>query len=192
MWCMKSRITPNGVSLADYCRARTDQRGSDDCWPWTGGIDERGYGRVDCGSIRTRAHRAAFFLANGYWASEATDHTCHNQDKACDGGSNCTHRRCQNPAHLADATKRENLLAGRSSSTIAAKGRTQCPAGHPLSGNNLYLRADGRGRDCKKCRAAAEARRRERIGKTCEVCPKRISPRAKRCTEHQLARWSKR
>lgn len=77
-----------------------DRRGPDDCWPWTGGKFEEGYGgfkvtRPDF--ARTlRAHRIAYILANGSIdVNKVVRHTCDNTA-------------CCNPAHLIDGTQVQN------------------------------------------------------------------------------------
>lgn len=183
---------PTQEQLLAYFWNHTARRDTNECWLWTGAPDDHGYGRVDCGSVQTRAHRVAWTLLVDDEVPDVVDHHCHNVDTSCQGGNTCPHRRCVNPTHLRASNVLDNLAAGRSGGAIKAVRRNHCPAGHPLSGDNLHVRADGRGRDCKKCRAAAEARRRERVGNTCEVCPTRISPRARRCRDHRLTRWSER
>lgn len=77
------------------------------------------------------AHRFAYELANGPIPDGLEiDHLCRN-------------RKCVNPAHLQAVSHRENMLR-------AAK--THCLNGHPLTGPNVYLRPDGRGRECRECR----------------------------------------
>jgi hypothetical protein len=66
----------------------------------------------------------------------------------------CRARRCVNPDHLELVTHRENILRGQ---TIAARriAQTHCINGHPLSGDNLYLKPSDGGRQCKRCAAIA-------------------------------------
>ena len=56
-----------------------------------------------------------------------------------------------NPEHLEVVTSGENVLRGN---TLAAKNKlkTHCINGHPLSGDNLYIRKDRLQRGCKMCR----------------------------------------
>jgi hypothetical protein len=77
------------------------------------------------------------------------DHRCHTDAVvrgACEGGESCQHRRCANPDHLELVTGSENTLRQRH----ANRGKTECPKGHPLSGENLVVWKDGK-RRCREC-----------------------------------------
>lgn len=72
-----------------------DKRGPTECWPWLGGRSW-GYGGVDFEGRSCRAHRVAFFLANGYWAMPMTLHRCKNSKLCC------------NPSHLYEGDAKMN------------------------------------------------------------------------------------
>lgn len=77
------------------------------------------------------------------------DHVCHTravEQGACAGGQSCPHRRCCNPEHLELVTGSENTRR----QDHANRRKTECPKGHPLSGDNLVLWNDGR-RRCREC-----------------------------------------
>lgn len=38
----------------------------------------------------------------------------------------------------------------------------RCARGHKMSGENVYIRPDGSGRSCKKCRKVYEANRQQK------------------------------
>lgn len=113
------------------------------CWEWTASrFKSTGYG-----AYRGRnAHRAVYRAAVGPIPEGLDlDHLCRN-------------RGCVNPAHLEPVTHRVNLLRGET--IVAANAaKTHCRHGHPLAGDNLYVRPDGKGRDCRECRSAADRRR---------------------------------
>ena len=65
----------------------------------------------------------------------------------CDNGAGG----CCNPFHCRPVSVRENNLRGTSFSSACA-AKTHCPAGHPLSGENLIKSQLARGhRDCRTC-----------------------------------------
>ena len=74
----------------------------------------------------------------------------------------CNTPLCINPDHLEAVTHRENVKRSQSPFGINAR-KTECPKGHPLAGDNLYLTPNGR-RNCRICRynasKAAHARKR--------------------------------
>jgi hypothetical protein len=85
------------------CRfwSRVDRRGPNECWEWTLGRDEAGYGTLTVGRRRVRAHRVAWEIARGAIAArddgEVTCvlHTCDNPP-------------CCNPAHHFLGTRDDN------------------------------------------------------------------------------------
>jgi len=99
-----------------------DTRGGPDaCWPFTGALNNQGYGAIqrypdDWRNRRRareiRAHRLAFALAQGFSGDDADQalgdvavrHLC--DDRYAPGDT--SYRRCCNPAHLAGGTLAEN------------------------------------------------------------------------------------
>ena len=137
---------------------RVDRRSIDECWPWTGGVDGHGYGQFSLPPQRmAKAHRFAYELLVGPIPEGlGLDHTCHNEDRGCDGGPTCPHRRCCNPAHLEPADTATNSRRGRAGQPNARK--THCPQGHPYEGDNLYVEASTGRRRCLTCKRAASMR----------------------------------
>jgi hypothetical protein len=129
---------------------------SNGCWLWTGSRYSNGYGYFWLRRGRSAlAHRVAYELAAG------------PIDEGMELDHLCRVRHCVNPAHLEAVTHRVNDLRGVGVSAINA-AKTHCPAGHPLSGDNLYV-ARGK-RQCRTCRRRhaqrSDARRRaERAGR---------------------------
>lgn len=119
------------------------------CWLWIAYIDKHGYGKFNISEHgRNRnvlAHRYVFELVRGpIPPGLQTDHLCKT-------------RSCVNPAHLELVTSAVNNRRGLNHNRL----KTHCQRGHPYSGDNLYLRPDGLGRDCKACRA--DQKRRSKI-----------------------------
>lgn len=130
------------------------------CWPWTGSITRKGYGRFNLKGRMEPAHRVAYLLFVGAIpAGLQIDHACHTADRSCPGGDSCLHRRCVNPAHLRPVTSAENTATGR---TIAAMNaaKTHCKHGHEFTPENTYRISNkhGGGRACRTCIRAAARR----------------------------------
>jgi hypothetical protein len=143
--------------------SKIDQSGGPGaCWPFTGAKNGNGYGNFWIKGQYLGAHRAAWLIMNGEIQDDLEiDHTCHNEDLDCPGGSKCPHRLCANWVdHLRIATHRDNDLAGRGQSAINVL-KTHCPADHEYTVANTYWH--GGHRYCRKCHARSE---RERRGNT--------------------------
>ena len=126
------------------------------CWEWTGALFQAtGYGvfsaRRDDGTWTPHtAHRAAYLMLKGPIPDGLhIDHLCRN-------------RACCNPEHLEAVTKKENDLRGDSLMARQAR-QTHCIHGHPLSGDNLRLRPNGK-RECIDCARARDRKRGWRRG----------------------------
>lgn len=115
------------------------------CWEWRGARGAHGYGTMG----QSLAHRLSYEYSIGTIpAGLQLDHLCRN-------------RGCVNPAHLEPVTQRENILRGESPSAQAAR-QTHCAHGHEYTPENTYVRVDGGGRQCRRCKADRERQRRAR------------------------------
>jgi HNH endonuclease len=142
--------------------SKVDVRGPDECWPWLGARVRKGYGSFYVGGHMLGAHRWIYEQIHGPIAEGMQiDHTCHNTDQRCSGDA-CVHRRCCNPAHLEQATSRENGMRGRTLQAAKA-AQTECIHGHPFDEANTIIRTDRPGtRECRRCAADAARRYRQR------------------------------
>jgi hypothetical protein len=123
--------------------------GPNGCRLWTGAKNDGGYGQLHHDGRTQYVHRLAYEtfvgpIPDGF----QIDHLCRT-------------RLCVNPEHLEAVTQRENILRGESAQAHHARA-THCIAGHPLSGDNLYVRPDGKGRNCKRCQLRRNRERSER------------------------------
>ncbi|MFD5848295.1 HNH endonuclease signature motif containing protein [Streptomyces chartreusis] len=121
------------------------------CWPWDGPTQRNGYGTLRVEGKYRRAHRYAYELAYGPVPDGYTiDHTCHDPEQ-CEGGVDCPHRRCCNPAHLKAVPPGHNNTKGR---CVSRKARRRTASGGTLSPQatqrSLQLAA-GRAADASQC-----------------------------------------
>jgi hypothetical protein len=121
------------------------------CWQWTDRVSEKGYALAFISGRDRRVHRVIYELLIGPIPDGLLpDHTCR-------------HPWCVNPLDLEPVTNRENVIRGY----LARGYDTHCAQGHLLTKANTYWRKDRAQpvRECRACRNAAGARRRERARK---------------------------
>jgi hypothetical protein len=115
--------------------ACVDVRGQDECWPWKLALTDRGYGQFQLPGYKDqrKASHAAYVLFVG---PVLPDHDVHHA---------CENKACVNWRHL------ESVPHAGPDGHGARHRKAACGRGHPLSGENVYVRPDGRGRQCKIC-----------------------------------------
>jgi hypothetical protein len=114
--------------------------GKDGCWEWQLSRNHGGYGQFVVGS---RMDKSARYVLAHRWAYE--EFVC-EMDPSLQTDHLCRNRACVNPSHLEAVTNQENVDRG-----LKAK-QSKCKYGHPMSGDNLYIRPDGVRRACKECK----------------------------------------
>ncbi len=142
-----------------------DASDPDACWLWMGNLSRYGYGRGVLDGRQVIAHRAVYVALVGPIPTGLDlDHLCHNADPECVGGVTCLHRRCVNPKHLEPATRRMNVLRGKTP-PAANLAKTQCINGHPFDDANTHLTPLGH-RSCRAC-----VRERKRAARSRQAAP---------------------
>jgi hypothetical protein len=107
------------------------------CWISNRAAQPNGYTKIGINGVTWLTHRAAYTAFVGPIPDGLElDHLCRNVA-------------CCNPGHLEPVTSSVNVE--RRAILV-----THCKRGHPLSGANLYLRPDRKGRMCRICRSAAQ------------------------------------
>lgn len=92
--------------------------GSDACWPWTGRLNDLGYGQYWCKTMCYGAHRLAKAIADNIPIPARSIHAAHD----CPGGDN---PQCCNPKHLKWMTTKEH------GADKVLKGQMRCGDLHP-------------------------------------------------------------
>ena len=124
------------------------------CIEWTGKCDRCGYGYVQYNGRSRQVHKVIYeFLHGPVPRGLVLDHI------------KCDNPKCANDEHVKPITNKENVLRGIGFTAMKAR-QTECIRGHPLSGDNLYMRLDGH-RACKICKR--ECLRRYRASRLAEV-----------------------
>lgn len=121
--------------------SRVSKGGPDECWNWTGYINQSGHGRFCNGERNELVHRYSFRLAFGTIRKNRLIH------------HKCENPACVNPKHLQSVVPRQHIVK-LSPKAVAFKNarKTHCSKGHPLSGDNLQIRRGKKfGRQCKAC-----------------------------------------
>lgn len=110
------------------------------CYLWNRPLDKDGYGTFYFMKKNRRAHRVAYFLANGpIEEGFVIDHICKN-------------RNCVNPEHLRCVTKKENTLTNSMSVGAINANKKVCKFGH------VFDKKYGKQRYCSICENAKRTR----------------------------------
>ena len=106
------------------------------CWELPAWKNQYGYGQFSIKNKIFKAHRFIYEYYHGAICPDLTiDHLCRN-------------RKCCNPLHLEQVTKKENMLRGIGITALNAK-KTHCIHGHEFNEENTWYIQGGR--RCKTC-----------------------------------------
>ena len=107
------------------------------CWEWLKCLSKAGYGQIRTNGKVQYVHRIMFEAYHGMICPDMEiDHLCRN-------------RKCCNPLHLEQVTRRTNQLRGMSPAGIQSR-RTHCKRGHEKIPENMWYRKNGK-RCCRLC-----------------------------------------
>lgn len=144
-------LVPSQKDIARFERYVSPEPNSG-CWLWLGAANQKGRGTFSYGGRRPKGrvelhHRFAYLVEHG------------DIPEGLSVLHRCDVPLCCNPAHLFVGTQADNVSdmmeKGRHRLTavpLANSEKSHCLHGHPLNGDNLWIRADG-SRICKACRA---------------------------------------
>ena len=113
---------------------------TESCWLWTAAKDDQGYGIFDAGTKKdpdwSSAHRFAMRLAGIKLENVEGHHVCPNK--------NCVR---VHPEHVRPVPRFQNP----DSPPYMNRLKTHCVNGHPLAGENVFIRQGGKRRRCRTC-----------------------------------------
>lgn len=141
-------------SVAHRFADKVDVRGPDECWPWTAGANERGYGVFGWPSGSSIvASRFSYVHLVGPVDGLDVDHLCRNHP-------------CVNPRHLEAVTHQVNMQRG----VKRVRTATHCKHGHEYTPENTgwytHPRSGRISRKCRECARLSESYRRSRRAPT--------------------------
>lgn len=110
------------------------------CWLWAGAVGKWGYGETGYRSTNVRVHRKLFELVNDQKLTR-WQLVCHR----------CDTPRCIRPSHLFLGTPADNIKDSADKKRHRNARKTHCKRGHPLEGDNVYIKPDDGARSCKTC-----------------------------------------
>jgi hypothetical protein len=151
--------TPS-ITDIDRFLARVEQRGANQCWWWTGAVDQpRGYPKMKLrdGSQKSVARFAweIVYLRGPLPAGYVLTRAEHDWDP-CPDPRTCVHRMCMNPGHMRPAWK-PSLDAERMRAMVS-QPKTHCRRNHPLTDDNVvWISRAKNKRMCRICHDAWRA-----------------------------------
>lgn len=128
--------------IADIIERNSMPEPNSGCWLWLGYLSGGKYKYAVWGQGKERrqvSHLA--LLLRGIEVPRGFD-ACHSCDTPL----------CVNPDHLFVGTRKDNMQDARAKGRLVGYGKREfCKAGHPLSGDNLYIDPKWQKRHCRIC-----------------------------------------
>ena len=120
------RLIPNIRIMQRFLLASSRQEGQ--CWVWTLGKSDNGYGTLSIGRKPFPAHRISAFVFLG----PPQNHLALALHK-------CRNKLCINPSHLYWGTYRDNINDAVVAGTHPESKKVRCERGHLLRGANIRI-----------------------------------------------------
>ena len=112
----------------------------DECWEWQGALMNKGYGTHYVKGKGYLAHRLSYSIFNNLSGARLViDH-------------NCMNRKCVNPDHLREVTRKINNTENNNGVAALNKIKTHCKRGHGFTLENTYNKKGGT-RECLTCKS---------------------------------------
>jgi hypothetical protein len=155
-------MAASSITDIEKVLARIEQRGPNQCWWWTGAIDQaNGYPKMNRGTGPQQS--IARFVWEIVYLRGPIPAGCiilraeHDWDP-CPDPTHCVHRLCMNTAHMRLAYKAE--IAANRMRAIASQPKSMCRRNHPLTEDNIvWIDRKRNKRMCRICHEALLARR---------------------------------
>ena len=129
--CIGNKPTDRGRFLTKFLV-------DDGCWPWTEGLDTKGYGQFHAQGKNWRGHVYSYCMfKDDVPEGQLVRHTCDNPS-------------CVNPAHLVLGTIGDNARDRDSRGRGRNSSKTHCPHNHEYTDENTYVDPNG-WRKCRTC-----------------------------------------
>ena len=130
----------------DRLRRRAPARRTDECWPWAGAVNDKGYGQLYVGNRREYVHRIAYEVAHGpIPEGVVVAHECHNRDPKCVAVASARiegvriqriSEPCRTRPTLRPASRRALAPLGKTDATAAMSSRPRTPMSRRMVGGN--------------------------------------------------------
>lgn len=128
----------NNLTAPEQTRFNDKWKAEGDCKGWVGPLDRDGYGTFYLRRKNRKAHRVAWYAANGpIPEGMVINHSCRN-------------RACVNIQHLRLLTTSENALIDSSSWAYINSQKTVCPRGHAYD-KIITIKGRRPARSCSIC-----------------------------------------